>query len=152
MKEALLDNRFITFTLNGEIYAIEVLKIQEVIYIPEITKVPGAPSFVVGVINLRGILLTIVDTSVEFGLARQPGTEYSRVVVVSLGQDERGGLLVDGVSEVVSLDLASREPLPTLGEGKLVQYAYHIVYNDGRPVILLDMERVVDAVSWSSAA
>lgn len=79
------DNRFITFTINNEIYAIEVLKIQEVIYIPEITKVPGAPDFVVGVINLRGILLTIVDTSMEFGLTRQPDDRYNRIVVVNLG-------------------------------------------------------------------
>ena len=111
------DDRFITFTLNSEIYAIEVLKIQEVIYIPEITRVPGAPSFVVGVINLRGILLTIVDTSVEFGLMRDADTEYSRIVVVSLGSDERIGLLVDDVSEVVSLKMEDREPLPMLGEG-----------------------------------
>ncbi|HIJ35511.1 MAG TPA: purine-binding chemotaxis protein CheW, partial [Gammaproteobacteria bacterium] len=116
------DDRFITFTLNSEIYAIEVLKIQEVIYIPEITRVPGAPSFVVGVINLRGILLTIVDTSVEFGLMRDADTEYSRIVVVSLGSDERIGLLVDDVSEVVSLKMEDREPLPMLGGGRLSQY------------------------------
>ncbi len=146
------DNRFITFTINQEIYAIEVLKIQEVIYVPEITKVPGAPEFVVGVINLRGILLTIVDTSMEFGLKRDPQAQYTRVVVVVLGEDERVGLLVDDVSEVVSLDLEARETLPTLGEGRLAQYAHHIIHHDGRPVTLLEMERIKDAVSWGAAA
>ena len=136
------DNRFITFTINNEIYAIEVLKIQEVIYIPEITKVPGAPDFVVGVINLRGILLTIVDTSMEFGLTRQP----------DLGGDDRDGLLVDDVSEVVSLDVDAREPLPTLQGGRLALYAHHIIHHDDRPVMLLEMERIVDAVSWGAAA
>ena len=146
------DNRFITFTINNEIYAIELLKIQEVIYIPEITKVPGAPDFVVGVINLRGILLTIVDTSMEFGLTRQPDDRYNRIVVVNLGGDDRVGLLVDDVSEVVSLDVDAREPLPTLQGGRLALYAHHIIHHDDRPVMLLEMERIVDAVSWGAAA
>lgn len=146
------DNRFITFALNRELYAIEVLKIQEVIYIPEITKVPGAPDFVMGVINLRGILLTIVDTSKEFGLIRDPSARYTRVVVVNLGGDERVGLLVDDVSEVLSLDVDAREPLPTLEGGKLSQYAHHIIHHDGHPVTLLEMDRIVDAVSWGAAA
>ncbi len=146
------DDRFITFTINDEIYAIEVLKIQEVIYIPEITMVPGAPAFVSGVINLRGILLTIVDTSMEFGLSRKPDAKYTRVVVVNLGGDERVGLLVDDVSEVVSLNIDEREPLPTLDGGKLGLYAHHIIHHDNHPVTLLDMERIVDSVSWGVAA
>ncbi len=113
MSETIRDDRYITFSINAEIYAIEVLKIQEVIYIPEITRVPGAPPFVSGVINLRGILLTIVDTSMEFGLSRKPNARYTRIVVVNLGRDERVGLLVDDVSEVVSLNLEDREPLPS---------------------------------------
>ena len=106
----------------------------------------------VGVINLRGILLTIVDTSVEFGLMRDADTEYSRIVVVSLGSDERIGLLVDDVSEVVSLKMEDREPLPMLGGGRLSQYAYHIIHYDGIPVTLLDLERIVETVNWNSAA
>ncbi len=152
MIEQVKDDRFITFTINGEIYAIEVLKIQEVIYIPEITKVPGAPAFVSGVINLRGILLTIVDTAMEFGLVRKPDARYTRVVVVNLGRDERVGLLVDDVSEVVSLDMEGREPLPTIDGGKLTQYAHHIIHRDGLPITLLDMSRIVDTVSWGAAA
>ncbi len=146
------DDRFITFSINREIYAIEVLKIQEVIYVPEITKVPGAPDFVVGVINLRGILLTIVDTSMEFGLTRDPEAQYTRIVVVTLGDDERVGLLVDDVSEVVSLNVEAKEPLPTLDGGKLGQYAHHIIHHDERPVTLLEMERIKDAVSWHHMA
>jgi purine-binding chemotaxis protein CheW len=142
------DDRFITFSINDETYAIEVLKIQEVIYVPEITKVPGAPAFVAGVINLRGILLTIVDTSMEFGLKRPPGAKYNRIVVVVLEGDQRVGLLVDDVSEVVSLNVDAKEPLPTLDGGKLAQYAHHIIHHDDHPVTLLEMERIKDAVSW----
>ncbi len=142
------DDRFITFSLNGEVYAIEVLKIQEVIYIPEITVVPGAPPFVVGVVNLRGILLTVIDTSMEFGLRRVEGVAYSRIVVVSLGEDDRIGLLVDSVSEVMTLDSGEREPLPALDSGDLGRYAHHIIHHNGHPVTLLEMDPVVERVSW----
>lgn len=142
------DGRFITFSINGESYAIEVLKIQEVVYIPEMTDVPGAPGSVVGVINLRGILLTIVDTAVEFGLQRPADANYTRIVVVVLGEDERVGLLVDGVSEVITLPLEQREALPTLDNSRLGQYARYIVHHEGQPVTLLEMDRIVDSVQW----
>jgi len=148
MGQEIQDGRFITFSINGESYAIEVLKIQEVIYIPEITEVPGAPGSVVGVVNLRGILLTIVDTAIEFGLQRPVGADYTRIVVVVLGEDERVGLMVDGVSEVITLPLDQRESLPTLDSSRLGQYARYIVHHESKPVTLLEMDRIVDSVQW----
>ena len=91
-------SQWVTFTLNGEINGIDVMQVQEVLRMTPIAPVPGAPHFVLGVINLRGNVVTVIDTRVRFGLMPKEPDEFTRIVVVE-AQDIVVGLLVDAVVE-----------------------------------------------------
>src|SRR5690554_7418011 len=94
--------QWVTFRLDNETYGINVMQVQEVLRHTEIAPVPGAPEYVLGIINLRGNVVTVIDTRQRFGLAPAPVTEQTRIVIIEADR-QVVGILVDSVAEVVYL-------------------------------------------------
>ena len=95
--------QWVTFGLDGEVYGIDVMQVQEVLRLTEIAPVPGAPSFVIGIVNLRGNVVTVIDGRARFGLGSKESDDLSRIIIVEVGSTVVG-MLVDSVAEVVDVD------------------------------------------------
>ncbi|WP_455380900.1 chemotaxis protein CheW, partial [Acidihalobacter prosperus] len=99
----------VTFELNGETYALDVMRVQEVLKVGEISPVPGAPEYVLGIINLRGKVVTVIDARLRLGLPYAESTEANRIIVLeAAGQDV--GILVDSVAEVIQIPRSDIDP------------------------------------------
>ncbi|MEW8173340.1 MAG: chemotaxis protein CheW, partial [Candidatus Thiodiazotropha endolucinida] len=103
--------QFVTFILMEEVYGINVMQVQEVLRITEIAPVPGAPSYVLGIINLRGNVVTVIDTRTRFGLPTKEVDDASRIIVIE-SEKQVVGILVDAVAEVVELRETDIDPAP----------------------------------------
>ncbi|MEC8444327.1 MAG: chemotaxis protein CheW, partial [Pseudomonadota bacterium] len=94
--------QWVTFRLENESYGINVMQVQEVLRYTEIAPVPGAPAYVLGIINLRGNVVTVIDTRQRFGLPTADTTDQTRIVIIE-AENQVVGILVDAVAEVVYL-------------------------------------------------
>jgi purine-binding chemotaxis protein CheW len=122
--EALLQlgGKYMTFQLAQEVYGLEILAVREIIGLMEITRMPRAPDFIRGVINLRGKVIPVVDLRIKFGMAPVEATEQTVIIVVQCRVGDRAltmGLLVDLVLEVVTIEGAQIEPPPDLGSATI---------------------------------
>ena len=135
-------NRWVTFRLAEEIYGINVMQVQEVLRMTEIAPVPGAPSSVLGIINLRGNVVTVVDTRELFGLMREEATEQTRVMIVECNKNIVG-LLVDSVAEVVNLQNTDIDSPPNIGNDESSKYIQGIYSKNGDVLILVDLNRLL---------
>lgn len=134
--------QFVTFVLEGEEFGIDILRVQEIIRPVAVTRVPNAPAFVEGVINLRGRIVPVLDARKRFGLPYRPMDDTSRIVVIELGR-ETVGFVMDAVREVIRVDPAVIEPAPELAVGVDADYIRGVAKLDDRLLILLDVERVL---------
>ncbi len=105
--------QWVTFRLDNETYGINVMQVQEVLRHTEIAPVPGAPSYVLGIINLRGNVVTVIDTRQRFGLDPAPVTDNTRIVIIEADR-QVVGILVDSVAEVVYLRQSEIETAPNV--------------------------------------
>jgi len=112
--EADEDLRWVTFRLENEKYGIDVMQVQEVLRVTEIAPVPGAPSYVLGIINLRGNVVTVIDTRSRFGLPSAEMDDSTRIVIIE-ADEQVVGILVDSVAEVVDLKSSEIETAPNVG-------------------------------------
>jgi purine-binding chemotaxis protein CheW len=136
-------SQWVTFRLGEELYGIDVLQVQEVLRVTGISPVPGAPECVLGIINLRGNVVTVIDTRVRFGLPSRPGDESSRIIVVdALGK--AAGLLVDGVSEVAYVPNARIEAAPKVGADDGNRFVSGVCNRDSGLLIMLDLAKLLD--------
>ncbi|MBX5464907.1 MAG: chemotaxis protein CheW [Clostridia bacterium] len=141
----------VVLELDGQAYGAAIGSVREVLAFQPVTRVPQAPAFVLGVINLRGRIIPVIDLRRRLGLpAAEPGP-LSRIVVVEDGE-ELVGMLVDGVSEVLDVPLALVEPPGELVRGEGVSFLRGVARLEERLVILLALERVLDAEEKSAAA
>jgi purine-binding chemotaxis protein CheW len=132
--------QWVTFRLADEKYGINVMQVQEVLRITEIAPVPGAPDEVVGIINLRGNVVTVVNTRNRFGLQPIELDDASRIIVIE--SDEKViGILVDSVSEVVDLYDSDIELAPNVGNKESSKYIQGVCSRDGQLLILVDLNR-----------
>lgn len=131
----------VSFHIGPEEYAIDILSVQEIIRVVEITKVPKAPHYVEGVINLRGKVIPIVDLRSRFGLPPAERTKETRIIVVDVGRMIMG-LIVDAVSEVLRVPLHLIEPPPSGRQGPM-EFHKGVGKLDGRLLILLDLDRML---------
>jgi len=136
-------DEFLCIRVSDEIYGINIMQIKEIIKPREVTEVPRAPSFVAGVISLRGIIIPILDTLDRLGLRRGDPTGRERVVVVKRG-DTFAGLLVDEVIQVVRIAQNSVEPAPAMLEDINREFVAGIGRSDGRMIILLNLDTIAD--------
>jgi purine-binding chemotaxis protein CheW len=136
------ERQLVVFQLGAEFYGVEIARVHEIIRLQTVTRVPRAPVFVEGVINLRGKVIPVVDLRRRFGLPLADHTRASRIVVVELG-DQVVGVVVDGVSEVLRVNGATVEPPSPVVAGVDSEYIHGIAKLDERLVILLDLDRVL---------
>ncbi len=144
-----LAGKYLTFLLNAESYGISVLKIREIIRLPDITVVAQMPDYVRGVINLRGKIIPVVDLRLKFGLGAGDTTERTCIVVVQVRSASHAvismGLMVDGVEEVANIAAADIEDTPDFGTSLNTEFILGMAKIKGRVLALLNIERVVGA-------
>ncbi|MCC6792627.1 MAG: chemotaxis protein CheW [Thermomicrobiales bacterium] len=136
------EQQLVVFELGREVYGVDIAAVQEIIRMQEITKVPRAPRFVEGVINLRGKVIPVVDLRHRFGLDHADRTRASRIVVVDIG-DHTIGMVVDGVSEVLRITDDCVEPPSPVVTTLDSDYLRGIAKLEERLVILLELDQVL---------
>lgn len=136
--------RWVTFQLADEIYGINVMQVQEVLRMSEIAPVPGAPAAVMGIINLRGNVVTVIDTRELFSLPTNELTELTRIMMVECNR-LTVGLLVDSVAEVVNIDDRDIDAAPSVGGDDHARYIRGVYHHDGGILILIDLDKLVGA-------
>jgi len=142
-KDAGLNERQVAlFELGGETYGIDISAVHEIIQMQPITRVPKAPFFVEGVINLRGKVIPVVDMGKRFGLDKTDRTKNNRIVVVDINGTTIG-IIVDAVTEVLRIPNASIEPVSSVVTAGGTDYLQGIAKLGDRMVILLDLGRVL---------
>lgn len=136
--------RWVTFRLAEEIYGINVMQVQEVLRMTEIAPVPGAPHYVMGIINLRGNVVTVLDTRELFGLPPQEVTDQTRVMIVECNK-VIVGLLVDSVAEVVNILTSDIDSAPNIGNDERSRYIHGVYNTKGEILILVDLDELIAA-------
>ncbi len=134
--------KFLTFFLAGEEYGLEILKVQEIIGMMDITPVPRAPEHVRGVINLRGKVIPIMDLRLRFGMEAAERTAETCVIVVEANRIQTG-IVVDQVSEVLDVPQDAIEDAPAFGADVRTDYILGIGKSQGRVRLLLDIDHVL---------
>lgn len=136
----------LTFVLGSETYGVDILRVQEIRGWSSVTKIPHAPPQVLGVLNLRGSIVPIVDLRMQFALERAEYTTVTVIIVLSVqsGAGRRDfGVVVDGVSDVVDVNAAEVKPAPDLGSRAATEYIRGLVHVAERMVVLLDIDRLI---------
>jgi len=141
------ETQFLTFMLAGEEYGVDILKVQELRGWENVTPIPSTPSYVRGVINLRGIVIPIVDLRDRFGLeVVQPGPT-TVVIILKLESKESKervmGIVTDAVSEVYTLNQSELRPPPDMEGSATIDFVKDLATIDDKMVILLDIGRLV---------
>lgn len=136
----------LTFVLGNETYGVDILRVQEIRGFSAVTKIPHAPSHVLGVLNLRGSIVPIVDLRMRFSLERAEYNAVTVIIVLSV-QSATGrrdfGVVVDGVSDVVDVKKAEVRPAPELGSASATEYILGLVPVAERMVVLLDIDCLI---------
>jgi purine-binding chemotaxis protein CheW len=138
--------KFLTFTLGNEEYGLPVLKVREIIKVMDITQVPQVPAYVLGVINLRGKVIPVIDLRRKFGFAAAERTERTCIIVVDVEVSTvrvMMGIVVDSVSEVLNVSDSEMEETPDFGGRATTDYILGLAKVKGTVKILLDLDRVL---------
>lgn len=133
---------YLAFTLGREEYGIDILKVQEIRGYETVTRIANAPDFIKGVINLRGIIVPIVDLRIKFQLDRIEYNQYTVVIILNL-MDRVVGIVVDGVSDVLTLQSQQIKPAPEFSGALDTEYIRGLGSIDERMLILVDIERLL---------
>ncbi len=139
--------QWVKFSLGGENYGIRVLKVQEIQRYSEISPIPGAPSYVLGIINLRGSVISVLNTREKFGLPDYEITDDSRIVILEVGK-QIIGILVDSVAEVISLQASDVDIAPNVGNDETAKFIDGVSNKGGELLILLDAEKILNEDEW----
>jgi len=136
------EEQLVVFELGHEVYGVDISRVHEIIRLAQITRVPRAPDFVEGVINLRGRVIPVIDLKKRFGLSTDSHSKTSRIVVVDV-DDNTIGMIVDGVSEVLRLPVGAVEPPSPLVVTVDSDYVRGIAKLEERLIILLDLDKIL---------
>jgi purine-binding chemotaxis protein CheW len=139
--------QWVTFKLQEETYGINVMQVQEVLRYTDIAPVPGAPEYVLGIINLRGNVVTVIDTRGRFGLVSSDVTENSRIVIIEADKQVIG-ILVDSVAEVVYLKASEIDTAPNVGTDESAKFIQGVSNRDGELLILVDLNKLLSDEEW----
>ncbi len=134
--------QLVTFRLGEENYGINVMHVQEVLRVSEIAPVPGAPGYVLGIINLRGNVVTVLDTRGRFGLPPHEVDDRSRIIVIE-SEDQVVGMLVDNVAEVVELRLSEIDTAPSVGNDESSRYIQGVATRNDDLLIVVDLNKLL---------
>lgn len=134
--------QLVSFRLAQEEYGIEITKVQEIILMGEITRVPQTPDYIKGLINLRSTVIPIVDLRLRFGLVQEETTDETRIMVVNVA-GKTIGIIVDAVSEVLRISQEQIAPPPPTVAGLGREYLTGLVKLEQRLLILLDIDKIL---------
>lgn len=140
--------KYLTFRVGGESYGLEILRVQEIIGVLGITRVPSMPESIRGVINLRGKVIPVVDLRVKFGVAEVVDHDRNCIIVMQVDNDARPvvmGALVDAVSEVVDVAEGALEATPDFGGAVDASFLTGVATHDDTVTMLLDADRLLAA-------
>ncbi len=142
-----LAGKYLTFRLAEEEYGLEILKVQEIIQMQAVTKVPRTPDYVRGVINLRGKVIPVIDLRKKFGLVTVTDTEKTCIIVVQIAQGESKvvmGIIIDEVKEVLDIKAENIEETPSFGASIDTQFILGMGKIGQSVKILLDIDKVMN--------
>ncbi len=132
--------QWVTYQLEDEVYGINVMQVQEVLRITEIAPVPGAPSYVLGIINLRGSVVTVIDTRSRFGLMPKETDDLSRIIIVEVNGNVIG-MLVDSVAEVVYLHQSEIDTAPSVSNDDSSRFIQGVCSREDYLLIIVDVDK-----------
>ncbi|MFZ3018775.1 MAG: chemotaxis protein CheW [Gallionella sp.] len=132
----------LTFTLGNEEYGIDILKVQEIRGYDAVTTIANSPEFIKGVINLRGIIVPIVDMRIKFSLGNVTYNELTVVIILNIAK-RVVGMVVDGVSDVIALTADQIKPAPEFSASLDMQYITGVGTVDDRMIIVIDIEKLM---------
>ncbi len=144
-------NQLVTFRLEDETYGINVMQVQEVLRVTEIAPVPGAPPYVLGIINLRGNVVTVIDTRTRFGLSPGEVDDASRIVIIE-SEQQVVGILVDSVAEVVELRNSQIDSAPNVGNEESSRYIQGVATRNDDLLIVVDLNKLLSDSEWAEVA
>ena len=139
--------QWVTFKLENETYGVNVMQVQEVLRYTEIAPVPGAPDYVLGIINLRGNVVTVIDTRLKFGLMPAEVTDSSRIIIIE-AEKQVVGLLADSVAEVVYLKASEIDPAPSVGTEESARFIQGVSNRKEDLLILVDLNKLLSDNEW----
>jgi len=134
----------LVFVLGKEEYGVDILKVQEIRGYEKVTPIPSAPAYLKGVVNLRGIIVPVIDLRVKFGMANPAYDSFTVVVILRIG-GRVIGVVVDGVSDVVQLGASDVKPAPQLGGLVDASFLAGLATQNDRMVLLLDIEKFLSS-------
>jgi purine-binding chemotaxis protein CheW len=132
--------QWVTFSLGEEKYGINVMQVQEVLRVSKIAPVPGAPTYVLGIISLRGNVVTVIDTRNRFGLMPREQDDATRIVIIETDAHIIG-IMVDSVAEVVDLRASEIETAPNVGNDESSKYIQGVTSRENDLLILVDLNK-----------
>jgi purine-binding chemotaxis protein CheW len=136
-------NEYLTFTLGKEEYGIEILKVQEIRSYEAVTRIANAPDFIKGVVNLRGIIVPVVDMRIKFNLGEANYDQFTVVIILNVA-GRVVGMVVDGVSDVIQLTAERIRPAPDFSASTFdTSYITGLGTMDDRMLILVDIEKLM---------
>lgn len=136
------ERQLVVFKLGREEFAVGVTQVREIMRMEEITRMPKAPAFVEGIINLRGQIIAVIDLARRLHLETAERGDETRIIVVE-AEGLKVGMIVDSVSEVLSINDQDVEPSPTLATDASAVYLQGVVKRENRLIILLDLTRML---------
>lgn len=136
--------QYLTFTLGKEEYAVDILKVQEIRGYDSVTAIANAPAFIKGVINLRGVIVPIVDMRIKFNVGEASYDEFTVVIILNVLK-RVVGIVVDGVSDVITLPPDQVKPAPEFGSALDTKYIKGLGTIDDRMIILADIEKLMSS-------
>jgi purine-binding chemotaxis protein CheW len=137
-------NEFLAFTLGKEEYGIDILKVQEIRGYENVTRIANAPEFIKGVVNLRGIIVPIMDMRIKFNLGTPSYDQFTVVIILNIGKRVIG-MVVDSVSDVTTLAAEQIKPAPEMGTVVNTDYLIGLGTVDERMLILVDIDRLMSS-------
>ncbi|PSV03625.1 chemotaxis protein CheW [Photobacterium leiognathi subsp. mandapamensis] len=143
--------QWVTFQLEDETYGINVMQVREVLRYSEIAPVPGAPDYVLGIINLRGNVVTVIDTRSRFGLMPGEISDNTRIVIIE-AEKQVIGILVDSVAEVVYLRSSEVDSTPSVGTEESAKFIQGVSNREGQLLILVDLNKLLSDEEWDEMA
>ncbi|MBF0465293.1 MAG: purine-binding chemotaxis protein CheW [Nitrospirae bacterium] len=137
--------QYLTFNLDGEVFAIDISKVREVLEFTSVTTVPKMPHYIIGVINIRGNVVPVVDMRIKFGMTKGEKTVNTCVIIVEVKVENDNiilGALVDSVEEVIELEPESIEPAPSIGVKLDTEFIKGMGKRDEVFIIILEIDRI----------
>ncbi len=137
-----LSSQYVTFLLGNETYGISILKLNEIIAYQECTAIPHVPAFIKGVLNLRGVVVPVVDLRERFDMEKKACDQFTVIMILEVS-GRIMGLIVDAVSDVVTLAKEATKPRPNFSAGIGINFIHGMGVKDDKFIILLDVDKLL---------